>query len=322
MKGKRTILLILFALTLVSIFITVSCRKAGALTKDNTSTESIHVSRAKGYTSLSDLVTDSPVIAIGKVTRIHSEVQENKILYITSFIFQPETVFKGDIKGEMIIRQSGTSDAPWAVVDDDPLFKTGERYLLFLNANPDGTYFYYGPCARYKIQNDKVFSMNYILTKDPVYKAPEQLNFNGVGLTGLSKMITETLNSVRFVSPSFIKLLSGETGKIETVLANGKYGEDKAIYEISRVDNMINGKPMEMPKGMEITIQPSEFNTTIPYSDFRSVITIKTDEQIILPGDYWILVKYDIGGKVSGEHLLTINIDATKLSITKSGREK
>ena len=104
MKGKRTILLILFALTLVSIFITVSCRKAGALTKDNTSTESIHVSRAKGYTSLSDLVTDSPVIAIGKVTRIHSEVQENKILYITSFIFQPETVFKGDIKGEMIIR--------------------------------------------------------------------------------------------------------------------------------------------------------------------------------------------------------------------------
>jgi hypothetical protein len=133
--------------------------------------------------------------------------------------------------------------------------------------------------------------MNYILTKDPVYKAPEQLNFNGVGLTGLSKMITETLNSVRFVSPSFIKLLSGETGKIETVLANGKYGEDKAIYEISRVDNMVNGKPMEMPKGMEITIQPSEFNTTIPYSDFRSVITIKTDEQIILPGDYWILVK-------------------------------
>jgi len=310
---KRIICTVVFISVLIWMFGMTSCNKLSIQKSETLPGGGAMVSRAKGYTNMADMATDSPIIVIGKVSRVLSAVQESEFLYITNFVFQTTTVFKGDVKGEIIVTQCGTPDAPWAVVNDDPLLQTGEKYLLFLNINSRGTYFYYGPSARYKIQNNKVYSMNYILQNDAVYKVPEALDFNGVKLTTVNTMITETLDTVRFISPSYTKLLSGETGKIDVVLASGKSGESNGSYKINRLDSKTGGKQIAIPEGMDISIAPSEFVVS-PYSDYKSVITIKTDEQIITPGDYWILVEYDIGGVVSGRHIITVNIDIKKLS--------
>ena len=295
-----------------------SCKQESGAATENAIGGGVEVSRAKSYTNISDMATDSQIIVIGNVKRVLEALEDpDEHLYMTTFAFQTETAFKGNVNGEIIVCQHGTADTPWFVVKDDPLFKIGETYLLFLNKNLFGTYYYYGPCARYKIENGKVFSMNYILQNNNVYKASEALDFNGAELTAVTTTITETLDTVRFISDAAIGLLSGETGRIEVVLATGKYGEGKVSYQISRVDSKDGSNQIPMPEGMEVTIEPIEF-ITAPYNDYKSVIEIRTDEQVISPGEYWILVAYDIGGTISGQRVINVNIDKEKLSEIKT----
>ena len=133
----------------------------------------------------------------------------------------------------------------------------------------------------------------------------------------MATTITETLDTVRFISDAATGLLSGETGRIEVVLATGKYGEGKVSYKISRVDSKDGSNQIPMPEGMEVTIEPIEF-ITAPYNDYKSVIEIRTDEQIITPGEYWISVDYDIGGTISGHHMITVYVHSLKLSEIKT----
>jgi len=70
-------------------------------------------------------------------------------------------------------------------------------------------------------------------------------------------------------------------------------------YSICRLDNVVQGTQIPMPKGMIVSIEPTGFNAK-PFSDYRSVIYIQTDEKVILPGEYLVLISYDIGGILSG----------------------
>lgn len=312
MISKRIISIITLILTLTGLFSIMSCSGTGTEISNNTTNGGIHVSRAKGYADLVSISTDSEIIAIGTVKRVINTLQEDKNFSITNFEFQTETVLKGDVSGEIVIRQAGASYRPWEVVKDDPLFQIGEKCLLFLNKNVFGTYYYYGPCSRYKITDDKVYSMNYILSEE-VYKVSGELDYNGMELTTVIDMINQTLDSVRFLAVTNIRLLSGETSKIDVVLATGKFGTGMVSYTINRLDSITRGKQISMPEGMGVNIEPSEFNS-LPFNDYKSAIQIKTDEQVILPGEYWILVSYNIGGTFSGQQIITVIIDNQRLS--------
>jgi len=309
----------LIAVSFVSLALILgvtSCNSNRGITSKSAIVGGAQASWAKWYTNLSDLVTDSDYIAVGVIDKIVATTQENEHLYTTSFKFSVETVLKGKADDGVTIYQTGTADKPWTIIVDDPLFQVGDRYLLFLdNSASDIFVSMGGPCGRYKVLNSKVYSMNHILQNNE-YTASEALDFNGKELAALSNTITEILDTVRFISPSFTKLLAGEMGKIEVVLTSGKYEENKVSYKISRLDNVVDGKQIAMPKGMEINIEPSDF-VALPRTDYKSIITIKTDEQIITPGDYWILVEYEIG-TTSGQQIITVNIDTKKLSEIKT----
>ena len=272
-----------------------------------------HASWAEGYTNLNDMVTASQLIIIGSVERINQTVQESEHLYATYFTFQIEKVLKGKENGEIVIYQTGTYDKPWTVIVDNPLFQVGEKYLLFLDNNTPGIYILLGgPVGRYKIINNKVYSMNYVLQNDE-YAAPEELNFNGVEVTPLANTITEIMDTVRILSTYSIRLLSGETGRNEIVLATGKLGEGRVSYKVNRVDSKGSRNQIPLPEGMEIIVEPAEFFVS-PYGDYYSAIEIRTDEQIITPGEYWISLDYDIGADISGHCLITVYVDTEKIS--------
>ncbi len=306
-----TIVTIIISTMLLGV---VSCEHNNVTTTESASPIGAYASWDKAYTNLNDMVTASQLIAIGVVTRVKQTVQESEdFLYATYFEFQIEKVLKGKEIGEIVIYQTGISDKPWTVIVDNPLFQVGEKYFLFLDNNTPGIFVSMGgPAGRYKVLNNKVYSMNNVLQNNE-YTAPEALNFNGVELTSFITTITETLDMVRILSSPTARLLSGETGKIEIILATGKYGEGRVSYKINRVDSKEGGNQIPLPDGMEVIIEPTEFMAS-PYNDYRSVIEIRTNEQVIVPGEYWILIEFNIGGTTSGQYVLRVVIDKKKLS--------
>lgn len=315
----KTMRLMIAVIVASALFLgAASCKQGEEVVAGPTSPGGAQASWSGGGTNISDLATNSHLIAIGVIERVVETIQQSEHMYVTSFGFRVETALKGRAEGEIIVHQLGTPDKPWTAVMDDPLFQTGERYLLFLRrgTNTPGIYAYPGPRARYKVVSGKVYSMNYVLQNNQ-YTAPEALDFNGLELTALTTTIIETLDTVRFLSFRTTTLLSGEAVKKEVTLATGKYGEEKVTYTISRVDGKDGGNPIPMPEGMEISIEPAEFMAS-PHTDYKSVIEIRTDEQTITPGEYWISVNYDIGGIMSGHRQLTVYIDTRKLSEIKT----
>jgi hypothetical protein len=85
---------------------------------------------------------------------------------------------KGEDIKEVVITQTGADGKD--EIKDDPLFKSGEGYLLFLHEYEPGKYFVTGgPQGRYKIIGGKVYSMNHLLPSE-TYFPPEGLNMDGV----------------------------------------------------------------------------------------------------------------------------------------------
>lgn len=60
---------------------------------------------------------------------------------------------KGDLKvGEsFVLFQNGNDENRF---DEDPTYKVGHRYLLFMTERPDGTYLVVSPAGRYEVTND------------------------------------------------------------------------------------------------------------------------------------------------------------------------
>jgi hypothetical protein len=320
---RRRIVYSIFAVMamLASVFFYSSCDTKTDLHSKESGT-GVEVSRAKTYSNIRDMSTDSQVIVIGTIKKVLESIEKpDEHMYMTNFVFRIETIFKGEIPDEIIVSQHGTHDTPWYVVKDDPLFKAGEKYLLFLNKNYLGTYYYYGPCARYKIDNDKIISMNYILPDKDTYIAPDQLNFKETALSSVTSVISETLNTVRFLCDDEIILLSGETGIIFVTLATGNKEMGNVNFSLSRISGKKDRTSLPMPDGLTITINPDSYGI-LPNKDYDSVITIGSDERIITPGEYWILAEYAIGDMSSGEKIIRVEIDEKKLSDIESTRNK
>jgi hypothetical protein len=89
-------------------------------------------------------------------------------------------VFKGFAGDSLVLKHPVYSDdsGGYHADETDPPVQKGERWILFLRAGSDGTYHENGPWGRYKIADDKVFSMNRVIGNNREY-FDAGLDFNG-----------------------------------------------------------------------------------------------------------------------------------------------
>ena len=169
----------------------VSCTTSDQTSNEANQTSSIpslDVSWAQSFSSIDELVSDSFVdlIVVGEIDRVigvtRNKAAENSrgpvYVYFTDFSFRIDSVLKGADTKEVLIHQTGA--VAEGEIDQDPLFKPGERYVLFLHEYDSGKSFVVGgPAGRYSIIADKVYSMNHILPLK-TYFVSEGLNIDGV----------------------------------------------------------------------------------------------------------------------------------------------
>jgi hypothetical protein len=273
------------------------------------------------YHNIEELATDSPLIIIGTVKNLVETYQEGRREYSSIYQFQVEQVLKGKKQSTIQVQQMGDPDNYYmTVAKEDPLLQLGERYLLFLDNGVSGRYVYYGPNSRYQIEDDKVYSMNYVL-KDNSYLAPPMLDINGLSLDIITRQIEETLETLRFLGPVSTILLTGEPISKDFTLATGKNGNSKVIFTLDRIVDKTSKDVMPVPQGMTISINPKEL-MALPYQDYQITVNIKTDETTIKPGEYYFLIKFNDNHNISGEHVFRVVIDEKKLSEMESLYDK
>lgn len=202
-KRKFVQLTLALAMVAISTFGAISCNNEVApvdqIQLDEDEVGNWGVSWVMGYKTFDGLLADKDMdlIAVGVIDRVIevTEVERSKRVttYRTAFAFKIETLLMGEEAKEVVVYQSGSPDVPSSAFSDDPIFKVGERHLLFLKENVHDSYSSIGPWGRYKIVNNKVYSLNYVLPSDRNYKPEETLDFNGLGLSAFIGDITEGL---------------------------------------------------------------------------------------------------------------------------------
>ncbi len=133
------------------------------------------------YADIAELCRAADLIAYGEIDRVievHGTVGIGGHYY-TDFGLSVSQALKGNATEEAIIHQMGASGK--MVVIDDPLFQQGEKYVLFLHKCDSGVYYVLGgPQGRFKVVDDKVFSMDNIVP-DEISVSPD-LSYNGTEL--------------------------------------------------------------------------------------------------------------------------------------------
>jgi hypothetical protein len=164
-------------------------------------------SRPMGYKTFDELFLDKDMdmIAIGTIDKIVeiTELDESERVktYRTAFSFRIEKLFMGEDTKEVIVYQMGSPEEPSSGFSDDPMFRIGEKSLLFLKKNVHGSYFTIGAEGRYKIVDDKVFSLNYVLPNG-MLTIPETMDFNGVTVKQIIEDVTERLDEISATNKS------------------------------------------------------------------------------------------------------------------------
>jgi hypothetical protein len=193
-------------LLILGLFGSISCA-ATEQTSDRANqvpgTPSIDASWAQSYGSIDELIADSFVnlIAVGEIDSV-IEVTKKKeaensrgpvYVYSTDFSFRIDRVLKGPDTKQVSIHQTGAEGE--GEIDQDPLFKPGERSVLFLHEYAPGKYYVVGgPAGRYRIVDDKVYSMNYVLPPR-TYFPNAGLDTNGILRTDFIQSVIEKINA-------------------------------------------------------------------------------------------------------------------------------
>jgi hypothetical protein len=257
------------------------------------------------YHGFSDMCTHSDVISIGIAARIIESREEDTMLYMTYWDFKVEEILKGEKRGNLTVGQMGSPDVSGSDIKADPLFITGDRYLIFLKESEKGN-LYYHPQGRYFIWDDKVYSMNYILSEGSALPSVPGIDCNGVEMDVIEDKITEMVDSVQLIFTHYKARIPGDVtrypaGLTISVYANlftGNNGPGKISYNIDQE---------KLHDGITVYIRQAEFDAE-PYSEYESTLIITTDS--LLPaGSYQIPVEYDFEGVGSGSRILTYNVN-------------
>lgn len=190
------------ALTLLSVLVTqIGCSRESRLPDfSGNTTGDIFLDYVKGYGNLGELAADSDLIAVGTIDRtigvVTDEATKNESLknrsYLTRSAFRVERVVKGKADSEIILSQMGA--VGWAEEVGNPVFRPGERLILFLRDGHDGRYYLLHPLGRYPIKDNSVYSMNYVLSEGQP-RPPLDLIFWKVDLEEFIGRVTKEISN-------------------------------------------------------------------------------------------------------------------------------
>lgn len=122
----------------------------------------VHASWPKSYTEIGDLTYDSDIIALVEVTGINKTYYVNNNIPFTDYNVKVVTPIKGaDADEQLIITQTGINSKNLIFeIEDDPLLKVGNTYLIFGYNNEVGTVtILSGPQGRFVCNDGKVTSL-------------------------------------------------------------------------------------------------------------------------------------------------------------------
>ena len=193
---KRKYLLIAAAFVLVIICTITSCKEMPPQATNNLQ-QNISISWADGAPDMQGLFTTADAVVVGKIGKVIDETNEllgesrfgKNYMYYTDFEFIIEANLKAEVKNNSIIihqiGKAGTQE-----LEDDPLFQSGDSYVLFLREYKPGNYTVLGgPQGRFKIVNDKIYSLNYIYSGNNI-QLPAATQVNGVSKTEFLQPLT------------------------------------------------------------------------------------------------------------------------------------
>jgi hypothetical protein len=279
-------------------------------------------SYVSSFLDMGELCNSSDVIVVGTVNRVIDVVPNewgDGMIYDARSAFRIDRVLKGKIDKEIILtKMAFKGQGVWVEgMAEDPPFEAGERWVLFLNA--DMSYNNLGPWGRYKIIDDKVYSMNRIMGDNNVYGAGQpdfKLDFNGVDLSDFIASVNETLDSVvltftdsriAWAIDTAVRFDAGSFQEVNVNLSTGKYGPDSLTYTVKRVKSEDSVAEIPMPAGLDVTVEPAQF-TAYPRNQYRSTLKVQTTPDLP-PATYWIRVGYQFGEAISGYRVLMVNIN-------------
>jgi hypothetical protein len=265
---------------------------------------------------MGELCNSSDVIVIGTVEKVIEVVRSDygpDYLYDARSLFRVDEVLKGRIDKEIILTKMALKDNNiWLEGSNvDPPFEAGEKWILFLSA--DMSYNNLGPWGRYKIIDDKVYSMNRVANDNNAYG--NDIDINGVPLVDFVTSVNQTLDSVVLtftnsripwaIAPA-VRFDAGGLQEVNVNLSTGRYGLDNLVYTIKRVESKDSTVEVPMPEGLIITIQPAQFAVD-PKKEYTSTLKIQTTPEL-LSGTYWIHVEYKFGESM-GYRVLMVNVN-------------
>lgn len=120
------------------------------------------------YPYLGKLAGDAKAIVVGKVSDIRGiRVDDSTKIPFTDFTVSVESSIKGGLQrgDKIIVGQLGSTQFTNATSDEDALMKVVERYVLFLDYDPNTKVYYPlgGPQGRYLLdENNLVYDMNVV----------------------------------------------------------------------------------------------------------------------------------------------------------------
>jgi hypothetical protein len=115
-----------------------------------------------GYRTLGDLRRDADAVVVGRIAGVEKSYAGERGIPFTDFTFTVDQVIadpKGLVSGDsVLLHQTGQeSNGTVVQVEDDPLFKAGERSVLFLRQYSPGKFFVLsGPYGRFTVEGDVV----------------------------------------------------------------------------------------------------------------------------------------------------------------------
>ncbi len=271
---------------------------------------------AKSFEDMTELCAASDVIALGMVDRVIrvTRAQPSGHLYFTDWAFRIEKVLKGRVTEEVTVHQTGAAGLG-SEIAEDPLFRRGERYVLFLKRGAQEIFYNLGPWGRYKVVDGRVYSVNRALEYRTWY-FEEKLDFNGVAQDDFIADVTEVAESPRLTFMDRTRLpvdvfrtWIGGTITSDVAFWTGKYGPGKVSYTVKRVDNKNGDNPVPLPEGIRFTITPAKFTTADPGLTYESRVLIWVSPDTP-GGTYWVSVDYEFEGAGSGHRIITLHVDS------------
>lgn len=138
----------------------------------------ISASWSYNYADIKEITKASDLIALVRVNKLISEIEEYGLPFSTFEVEVIEPVYGCELGDNISIYMTGGHDENRKLeIEDDPLLESGQEFLVFLQHNQDGTYTILGgPQGRLEYKDKRLNSMQYVNDRLKQYHSGMNIN--------------------------------------------------------------------------------------------------------------------------------------------------